>query len=235
MTNGYNGKILHVDLSSMKMMVEEPDEVFYRTYLGGGGIASYYLLKGLKPGIDPFSPDNVLVFASNVISGVPIAGMTRYTVAAKSPLTGGFGEAEAGGFWGPELKSAGFDAVVITGKAAKPSYLWIHDGKVELRSAEKAWGLETGPAQEKIREEVKEKRARVAIIGPANVGKSTLFNRLTRSAQALVANIPGVTRDRHYASLTWDDRSVLLGDTGGLVGCEEELSGMVRNQAESAS
>ena len=167
MPNGYNGKILHVDLSSMKMKVEEPDEVFYRTYLGGGGIASYYLLKGLQPGIDPFSPDNVLVFASNVISGVPIAGMTRYTVAAKSPLTGGFGEAEAGGFWGPELKSAGFDAVVITGKAAKPSYLWIHDGKVELRSAEKAWGLESGPAQEKIREEVKEKRARVAIIGPA--------------------------------------------------------------------
>jgi len=167
MPNGYNGKILHVDLSSMKMKVEEPDEVFYRTYLGGGGIASYYLLKGLKPGIDPFSPDNVLVFASSVISGVPIAGMTRYTVAAKSPLTGGFGEAEAGGFWGPELKSAGFDAVVITGKAAKPSYLWIQDGKVELRSAEKSWGLESGPAQEKIREEVKEKRARVAIIGPA--------------------------------------------------------------------
>jgi len=150
MPNGYNGKILHVDLSSMKMRVEEPDELFYRTYLGGGGIASYYLLKNLKPGIDPYSPDNVLVFASNVISGVPIAGMTRYTVAAKSPLTGGFGEAEAGGFWGPELKSAGFDAVVITGKAAKPSYLWIHDGKVELRSADKVWGLETGPAQEKI-------------------------------------------------------------------------------------
>jgi aldehyde:ferredoxin oxidoreductase len=167
MPNGYNGKILHIDLSSMKMRVEEPDELFYRTYLGGGGIASYYLLKNLKPGIDPLSPDNVLVFASNVISGVPIAGMTRYTVAAKSPLTGAFGEAEAGGYWGPELKSAGYDAVVIGGRAAKPSYLWIHDGKVELRSADKLWGLETGPAQEKIREEVKEKRARVAIIGPA--------------------------------------------------------------------
>ncbi len=164
---GYNGKILHVDLSSMKVRVEEPDELFYRTYLGGGGIASYYLLKNLRPGVDPLGPDNVLVFASNVISGVPIAGMTRYTVAAKSPLTGGFGEAEAGGFWGPELKFAGFDAIVITGKAAKPSYLWIHDGKVELCSAERVWGLETGPAQERIREELKEKRARVALIGPA--------------------------------------------------------------------
>jgi aldehyde:ferredoxin oxidoreductase len=167
MPNGYNGKILHVDLTSLKLKVEEPDELFYRTYLGGGGIASYYLLKNLKPGIDPFSPENILVFASTVVSGVPFAGLTRYTVAAKSPLTGGYGEAEAGGFWGPELKFAGFDALVITGKAAKPSYLWINDGQVELRSAEKIWGLETGPAQEKIREEVKEKRARVALIGPA--------------------------------------------------------------------
>ncbi len=167
MPHGYNGKILHVDLSSLRVKVEEPGEVFYRTYLGGGGIASYYLLKNLRPGVDPLGPDNILVFASNVISGVPIAGMTRYTVAAKSPLTGGFGEAEAGGFWGPELKFAGFDALVITGKAAKPSYLWVHDGKAELASAEKIWGLETGPAQEKIREELKEKRARVALIGPA--------------------------------------------------------------------
>src|SRR5450759_5864488 len=74
----------------------------------------------------------------------------------------------------------------------------------------------------------------VAIIGRANVGKSTLFNRLTRSSQAVVANIPGVTRDRHYASLTWDDHSILLVDTGGLVGGEEDLSGMVRQQAEAA-
>jgi len=167
MPYGYNGKILHVNLSTLKIKIEEPDEVFYRTYLGGGGIASYYLLKNLRPGTDPLGPENVLVFASNIISGLPIAGMTRYTVAAKSPLTGAFGEAEAGGFWGPELKFSGFDAVVITGKAAKPSYLWIHDGKVELRSAEKVWGLETGPAQEKIRGEVKDKRARVALIGPA--------------------------------------------------------------------
>jgi len=167
MPHGYNGKVLHVDLTSLKVKVEEPDELFYRTYLGGGGLASYYLLKHLRPGVDPLGPENVLVFASNVISGVPIAGMTRYTVAAKSPLTGGYGEAEAGGFWGPELKFSGFDALVITGKASKPSYLWIHDGKVELSSAEKVWGLETGPAQEKIREELKEKRARVALIGPA--------------------------------------------------------------------
>jgi aldehyde:ferredoxin oxidoreductase len=166
MPYGYNGKILRVDLTTGAMKTEEPGEIVYRTYLGGGGLASYYLLRELKPGIDPLSADNILIFASNVISGAPIAGMTRFTVAAKSPLTGAYGEAEAGGFWGPELKFAGFDAVIITGKAETPSYLWINDGKVEIRSAEKIWGLETGPAQEMIREELGEKRARVALIGP---------------------------------------------------------------------
>jgi aldehyde:ferredoxin oxidoreductase len=117
MPKGYNGKILRVDLTSRTTTVEEPGEIVYRTYLGGGGLASYYLLRELKPGIDPLSADNILIFASSVISGVPIAGMVRYTIAAKSPLTGAYGEAEAGGFWGPELKFSGFDAVIITGKA----------------------------------------------------------------------------------------------------------------------
>ena len=166
MPYGYNGRILRVDLTTGAMNVEEPGEVVFRTYLGGGGLASYYLLRELKPGVDPLSADNILIFASNVISGAPIAGMTRFTVAAKSPLTGAYGEAEAGGFWGPELKFAGFDAVIITGRAEKPSYLWINDGKAEIRSAERIWGLETGPAQEMIREELREKRARVALIGP---------------------------------------------------------------------
>ena len=167
MPYGYNGKIVRVDLTTKTATVEEPDELVYRTYVGGGGLASYYLLKELKPGIDPLSADNILIFASSVISGVPIAGMVRYTVAAKSPLTGAYGEAEAGGFWGPELKFAGFDAVIVTGKAERPSYLWINDGTVEIRSAEKIWGMETGPAQEMIRDELREKRARVAMIGPA--------------------------------------------------------------------
>jgi len=167
MPSSYNGKILWVNLTTKKTKVEEPGEVFYRTYLGGGGLASYFLLRDMRPGVDPLGPENMLIFASSVISGVPIAGMTRYTVAAKSPLTGAYGEAEAGGFWGPELKFSGFDAVIITGKAAQPSYLWIHDGEIELHSAKDVWGLETGPAQEKIRNELKEPRARVALIGPA--------------------------------------------------------------------
>jgi aldehyde:ferredoxin oxidoreductase len=167
MSKGYNGKILRVDLTTGGMQVEEPSEVIYRTYMGGGGLASYFLLKELRPGMDPLGPDNILIFAASVTTGIPVSGWVRYTVAAKSPLTGGYGEAEAGGFFGPELKFAGFDAVIIKGKAPQPSYLWIHDGQAEIRSAEGIWGLETGPAQEKIRQEVGETRARIAQTGPA--------------------------------------------------------------------
>jgi len=167
MPKGYNGKILRVDLTSGEIKREEPSEVIYRTYLGGGGLASYFLLKELPPGVDPLGPENILVFAATVITGVPVSGMVRYSVAAKSPLTGAYGEAEAGGFFGPELKFAGFDAVIIKGKALKPSYLWIHNGQAEVRSAAGIWGLETGPAQEKIRQELGDPRIRVAQAGPA--------------------------------------------------------------------
>src|SRR4030043_1188004 len=119
MPYGYNGKILRVDLTTGAIRVEELGEIVYRTYLGGGGLASYYLLRELKPGIDPLSADNILIFASSVISGAPIAGMVRFTVAAKSPLTGAYGEAEAGGVGGPGLKFSGLGAAAGPGKDAK--------------------------------------------------------------------------------------------------------------------
>lgn len=167
MPYGYNGKVLHVDLSKNAWHVETPSEQWYRTYMGGSAFASYYLLKMVKPGIDPLSADNVLVYATSVICGAPLSGYNRYTVAAKSPLTGGFGESEAGGYFGPELKFAGFDAVVITGKAAKPVYLFIHDGEVEIRDAESIWGLDNYQTLEKLKLELADKKIRAATIGPA--------------------------------------------------------------------
>ena len=167
MPHGYNGKILFVDLSRSSFEVEEPTEQWYRTYMGGSAFASYYLLKLVKPGIDALSPDNVLVFATSVITGAPLSGYNRYTVAAKSPLTGCFGESEAGGYFGPELKFAGFDAVVITGKADKPVYLFIHDGEVEFRSAAGIWGMDNHRTLEKLQEELADKKIRAATIGQA--------------------------------------------------------------------
>jgi aldehyde:ferredoxin oxidoreductase len=167
MPHGYNGKILRVDLDNESFSVEEPNEISYSRYLGGGTLALYYLLKELKPKSDPLGPENILVFSGSVISGTPAAGLSRFSVAAKSPLTGGFGEAEAGGWWIPELKFAGYDAIVIKGKASKPVYLWIHDGEVEIRDARHLWGKFSKETQEEIRTELGDERIRIASIGPA--------------------------------------------------------------------
>lgn len=167
MPYGYHGKILHVNLNDSSYEIEEPSENFYRTYVGGGGLGAYYLLNDLKPGTDPLGADNILVVSLSVVTGAPLSGFSRYTIAAKSPLTGGFAETEAGGYFGPELKFSGYDAVVIKGKALNPAYLWIKDGKVEIRDAADVWGLENGDALDRIREEVGEPKARVASIGPA--------------------------------------------------------------------
>jgi aldehyde:ferredoxin oxidoreductase len=167
MPYGYNGKILHVDLRQQTCHVEEPHEKWYRTYMGGSAFASYYLLKTLRPGVDPLSPENVLIFACSVVTGAPISGWNRYTVAAKSPLTHVFGESEAGGYFGPELKFSGFDALVIHGRAASPLYLFIKDSEVQFRDARDLWGLDNFETLLRIQEEVGDKRVRVASIGPA--------------------------------------------------------------------
>ena len=166
MPHGYLGRILRVNLSKDKLSVECPDEIFYRRYLGGEGFVAYFLLKELEPGIDPLGPENKLIFAAGPVTGAPIAGNSRNSIGAKSPLTGGFGESEVGGYWGVELKRAGFDAVIVEGKASSPVYLWIHDGEAEIRDASHIWGLETGDAQRVIREELNDNLVRVALIGP---------------------------------------------------------------------
>lgn len=185
MPYGYNGRILRVDLSQRTIFEEEPPETVYRKYLGGSALALYYLLKELKPGIDPLGPENMLVFMSSVVSGVPMPGLTRFTVAARSPLTGAFGEAEAGGFWGPELKMAGFDGIIITGRSEKPVYLWVKDGKGELRDASNLWGRDTGDVQRLIREELKDKHIRVAQCGQAGehlVSYACVLNELKHAS-----------------------------------------------------
>ena len=167
MPYGYTGNILHVDLSSKKHWIENPPGKFYRTYWGGRALALYYMLREMKPYTDPLSPDNLLIFAPSVITGTPAPAIPRYTVCAKSPLTGAQGEAEAGGWWGPELKKAGFDAIIIKGSSSTPVYLYIEDGKVEIKGATHLWGKDTGETQKIIRNELADDKVRIAQIGPA--------------------------------------------------------------------
>lgn len=165
MAYGYNGKILHINLTDETYEIETPDELFYRTYMGGGCLGAYYLLKEMKANVDPLSPENVLVLSASVVTGAALAGFSRHAVTCKSPLTNAFLDSEAGGWWGPELKFAGFDAVVIKGRAKNPVYLYIHDGELSIKDAGSYWGKVSGEAQEQIREDLGEKTARMLIIG----------------------------------------------------------------------
>jgi aldehyde:ferredoxin oxidoreductase len=164
---GYTGKILRVNLSNKNISVEKPDEKFYRQYFGGTALIAYYLLKELRPGVDPLGPDNKLIFSAGVITGIPCACSGRSGVGSKSPLTGGWGDSQAGGFWPAELKRAGWDAIIIEGVSESPVYLWINGDKVEIQDASHFWGKATYEVEKQIQNELGDKRIRVAQIGPA--------------------------------------------------------------------
>jgi aldehyde:ferredoxin oxidoreductase len=181
MASGITGKLLHVDLTSRQTRTEEIPEPVMRKFLGGGALAAHILLRDLPPGVDPLGPDNVLVLMTSVINGLSLSGSNRYTAAAKSPLTGGYGESEAGGWWGPELRAAGWDGVVIRGKAQGPVYLWIKDNKVEFRDASAFWGKLSGEVQDGIEAELGDKRVRVlqtGIAGERGVRFAAIVNQL---------------------------------------------------------
>jgi aldehyde:ferredoxin oxidoreductase len=167
MSYGYHNRILHVNLSSGEITIEEPGEAFFRTYFGGWGVIAYYLLREVPPGVDPLGPDNPLIFAPGVLTGAPVGGSGRHAVGGKSPLTGGFGASEAGGFWGAELKRAGWDAMVVRGQVEQPVYLWINDDRVEIRDASGLWGRRTADVEARLRQELGDERVRVAQCGPA--------------------------------------------------------------------
>ena len=166
MEDSFTGKIIRINLNTEKISFETLEETFYRRYFGGRGLISYYILNELEPRTDPLGPGNKLIFACGPVTGAPISGSGRNSVGAKSPLTGAYGEAEAGGFWGAELKKAGFDAIIVEGKASSPVYLWIHDQKVELRDASSMWGLEIKKSQQMIRSDLGNKNVKVSQIGP---------------------------------------------------------------------
>ena len=166
MENGFTGKILRINLTKEQTSFETLEESFYRRYFGGRGLISYILLNELEPKTDPLGPENKLIFACGPVTGAPVSGSGRNSVGAKSPLTGAYGEAEAGGYWGAELKRAGYDAIIVEGKASSPIYLWIQDQKVELRDASSLWGLEIKKSQETIRKDLDDNSVKVSQIGP---------------------------------------------------------------------
>ena len=181
MPNGYNGKILHVDLTEGTLTVEEPDEAFYRKYMGGSAMGMFYILRDMPKGADPIGPDNVLTLMTGVTTGATISGQSRINANAKSPISGGIGDSQSGGFFPAELKFAGFDGLVIKGRSEKPVYLWIRDGEFELRDAAHLMGMKTGDVDEMLKEELGDKKIEILQHGPA-AEKGVIFSSLLSMA-----------------------------------------------------
>jgi aldehyde:ferredoxin oxidoreductase len=163
---GYAGKLLHVNLTKQESQVEALSEHEARMFIGGSGLAAKRLWEMTSNETDPLGSENVLIFMTGPLTGtkVPLSG--RHEVAAKSPLTGVYGECDVGGRWGTQLKKAGYDGVVITGKSAKHTYLWINENGIEFRDARHLWGLDTYEVSPILRAETDQK-AIEACIGPA--------------------------------------------------------------------
>lgn len=163
---GWRGKILFVDLTEGKLREEKLDPCVAKEYIGGRGLGIFYLNQNVDPNCDPFSPENLLIMATGPLTGTGAPTGARYMVMTKSPLTGAITCSNSGGFFPAELKRSGFDAVIFSGRAKEPIYLWINQGKVEIRSAGHLWGKTTHETTDRLLEET-DPKAKVACIGLA--------------------------------------------------------------------
>lgn len=163
---GYNGKVLRVDLTERRITVEPLDETVVRDYAGGVGVAARILYDETGPGTDPLSAENRLIAMTGPFAGTGVPTSGRHHLVARSPLTGIFGEANVGGSWAVHVKKAGFDGVIIQGRADRPVYLWIHDGQAEIRDASPVWGKDSYAAAAWVKEQTAAE-ATVAVIGQA--------------------------------------------------------------------
>ena len=163
----FRNRILRVNLSDSSFSETSLSDDFIHDYVGGRGFGAKLLYDDLKPGTDPLGADSELIFLAGPLCGSRAQSFSRMKIFFKSPLTGGYFKSAAGGFWGPELKFAGFDGVIVRGMADKPVYLWIHDGKYELKEAKYLWGLDCDDTHTLVREELHDPMVRLACIGPA--------------------------------------------------------------------
>ncbi len=164
---GLNGRILRINLSTGDISKEDMDESLARDFIGGRGIASKILYDELPVGTDPLSPENKLIFAAGPLTGTTAPTGGRYMVVTKGPLNGAIASSNSGGFFGKEFKTAGYDLIILEGKAEKPVYIWIKDDVVEIRDASDLWGKNTHETTDLLLEKVGDQRAKVACIGPA--------------------------------------------------------------------
>ncbi len=166
--------ILRIDLTTRRTETYRVPVEWERDFLGGASLAARLLYSSLTPDLDPLSPDAPLLFMTGPLTGTSGPTTGRFVICGKGVATGLWAESNIGGFWGPELRKAGYDGLWVTGKAEGPVYLWINEGRLEVRNAAHLWGLDTYETQDKVKEEVGDKSAHVCVIGPAG-GKKVAF------------------------------------------------------------
>ena len=167
MVYGYTGRILRVDLTREKTSMEPTNMKWARMFLGGKGLGAKYLFEESTPRVDALAPDNIMIFMTGPLTGTIAPCTPKHVVITKSPLTGAFLDSYAGGYFGAELKFAGFDAVIMKGKAKHPVYVFVSDGRAQVKDAERLWGKDTHETEKLVKEELGDKEAKVASIGPA--------------------------------------------------------------------
>ena len=164
-----NSKLAIVDLSRKKVDIKQIPNSLKKLFLGGRGLNSYYLYKMIKPGIDPLSPDNVLIFGTGFLTGTLVPNSSRFNVSAKSPESGILGDSNCGGFFAAELRYAGFERLIILGKSKNPCYLFVTDGKIEIKDAKDYWGMDTTEVQKTLREDLGQVESAVCGVAGENL------------------------------------------------------------------
>ncbi|MBA7465986.1 putative oxidoreductase YdhV [subsurface metagenome] len=237
MARGYMGKILMVDLSRNELKDEVLDEKLGRQFIGGYGIGARIIFSRQKAGVDPLGPDNTFGILTGPFTGTPALSGTRYTVVGKSPLTGGWGDANSGGYFGAHLKFAGYDAVFFTGISEKPVYLFINNGKAELRDAAHIWGKDTRQTEDVLKSELG-KSVEVACIGQSGENLSLISAVLNRGRTAARSGLGAVLGSKRLKAVAVKGnmkvpladetranelRRKYLGELGGHVGWLKEF------------
>jgi aldehyde:ferredoxin oxidoreductase len=215
MLKGYAGKLLFVNLSTGVIKEETPDDSLYRDYIGGYGLGARILYDRMKPGVDPLGPENMLGMVTGPLTGTPTPTGARYVAVAKSPLTGGWGDANSGGQWGPSLKFAGFDGVFFTGVSEKPVYLFINHGKAQLINASEVWGKDCNETEE-ILSNKHGKGSEVISIGPFGEKVSLISCIVTeKGAAAGRSGLGAVMGSKRLKAVVvlGDEKSIQLADS----------------------
>jgi aldehyde:ferredoxin oxidoreductase len=232
--DGYTGKTLVVDLTRKVHDTREVSPDRKRKFLGGSGLGASILLEEMDWRVDPCDPQSVLVFVTGPLVGLPFSYAGRYVVCGKSPATGGWGEAHASGFWAPELRFAGCDALVIRGRAEDPVYLWIHDGEVEIREARHLWGKDTHETERLIRRDLSDEKVRILSIGGAGEKLSKIAGIMSDGGRAAArGGLGAVMGSKHLKAIAvrGTHRAIQVHDETELNRLIKEFSRIIKDNA----